>query len=122
MELLTQVEKDFYQISLKGELDASNALLLDEALEKAIACSPGQIWVDCQQLQYISSAGLGVFIYHLPTLSAGNISLVLHQIGPKVLDVFQVMGLDSFFTLMHGHPLESFSGKESRPSNYSVGQ
>lgn len=111
MELLTQIQKDCYQISLKGDLDASNCLLLDEALERAIACSPGQIWVDCQQLQYISSAGLGVLIYHLPTLSAEKIALVLHQMSPKVLDVFQVLGLDSFFTLLPCHPQESTSSQ-----------
>lgn len=104
MELLTALENDCYRIALKGELDASSSLLLDEALEKAIACSPRKVYVDCRELNYISSAGLGVLVSHLPNLAAGDIALVLYQMSPRVRDVFHVLGLEHFLTILPCHP------------------
>jgi anti-sigma B factor antagonist len=104
MELLTHLENECYQIALRGDLDASSSLLLDDALEKAIACSPRQVYVDCQQLNYISSAGLGVFISHLQNLTESNISLTLYQMTPRVRDVFQLMGMELFLTILPCHP------------------
>lgn len=104
MELLTQLENGCYQIALKGDLDASSSLLLDDALERAIACSPRRVYVNCRELNYISSAGLGVFISHLENLTESNISLTLYQMTPKVRDVFQLMGLDAFLTILPSHP------------------
>ena len=104
MELLTHLENECYHIALKGDLDASSSLLLDDALERAIAYLPRQVYVDCHGLSYISSAGLGVFISHLQNLTEGNISLTLYQMSPKVRDVFQLMGLDLFLTILPCHP------------------
>ncbi len=104
MELLAHLENECYRITLKGDLDASSSLLLDDALEKAVACSPLKVQVDCQELNYISSAGLGVFISHLQNLTESNISLVLYQMTPRVRDVFHLMGLGLFLTILPCQP------------------
>jgi anti-sigma B factor antagonist len=98
MKLTTylDLDKSCYHICLCGELDACSSLLLDEAINKAIRKHPSEISVDCQALYYISSAGLGVFISYLQTLSAENISLVLHNLTPAVKSTFDCNGVLSF--------------------------
>jgi anti-sigma B factor antagonist len=98
MELTTHLENNAYTIVLKGDLDASNALVLDQAIDEAYSLSPRQVWIDCGQLHYISSAGLGVLISHLETFSSRRMSLVVSNMSPKISEVFHVLGLDTFFT------------------------
>jgi anti-sigma B factor antagonist len=104
MELLTHLENQCYRIALKGDLDASNSLLLDDALERAVACSPLEVQVNCRELDYISSAGLGVLISHLQNLTDSNISLTLCRMNPRIRDVFHLMGLEAFLTILPSHP------------------
>ena len=103
MELTTHLADNAYTIVLKGDLDASNSLVLDQAIDEAYARSPRQVWIDCGQLQYISSAGLGVLISHLEELSSRHIGLVLSNMSPKIAEVFHVLGLDAFFTRLPDH-------------------
>ncbi len=103
MELTTHLENNAYKIALQGDLDASNSLVLDQAIGQAYSCLPQQIWIDCEQLHYISSAGLGVLISHLEALSSRRINLVLSNMSPKITEVFHVLGLDTFFTQLPCH-------------------
>jgi anti-sigma B factor antagonist len=98
MKLTTylDLEKSCYHICLNGELDACSCLLLDEAMDKAIRQKPRQIQIDCQALQYISSAGLGVFVTYMGSLSSKNISLVLHHLNSSVKNTFDVTRLPGF--------------------------
>jgi anti-sigma B factor antagonist len=49
-------------IAIVGEIDASSSIELDLAIAKSVGEGFKKIIVDCQALEYISSAGLGVFI------------------------------------------------------------
>ena len=65
MEVISKVNDGILRISIIGDLDANGAINLDNLIKKAIEDKFYKIIVDCQQLSYISSAGLGVFIsYH----------------------------------------------------------
>lgn len=93
MEVNAHKEYRTYVIELKGELDALSALLVDQAIEKAIETYPEHLCVDCKELQYISSAGLGVFISHLQNLQGKNIRLSLFNLKPTIKNVFDTLGL-----------------------------
>ena len=47
-----------------GEVDASSSIYLDESISEATN-SYTKILVNCTQLDYISSAGLGVFMSYI---------------------------------------------------------
>ena len=59
-------------LKLTGELDASTALNVDESLNDLIKEGAINIIVDCSNLEYISSAGIGVFIAYLEEISSKN--------------------------------------------------
>jgi anti-sigma B factor antagonist len=100
MEIAIRTEKDHYFVSLRGELDASSSIVLDDALRDAIGLRPLSIQIDCAELTYISSAGLGVFVSYLQELETHTIPLVLFSLRPPVENVFQVLGLDALITIL----------------------
>jgi anti-sigma B factor antagonist len=99
MEIAVAHEDSFYLITIKGDLDASSSILLDNTLKEAVAHNERKILVDCTQLNYISSAGLGVFMSYLQEFENLQTSLILFGISGKIKDVFQILGLDQLLTI-----------------------
>jgi anti-sigma B factor antagonist len=100
MEINTRTENGNYLIWLRGELDASCSILLDDSIRDGLDKNPLSICIDCTDLCYISSAGLGVFISHLQDLQDKSVPLVLFALREPVENVFQVLGLDSLIPIM----------------------
>ena len=85
-------------IKVAGEVDASSSIQLDEEMSKA-AVPDAKIVVDLSELEYISSAGLGVFMSYISDLEANKIKFVLYGLKDKVFQVFQILGLDQLLTI-----------------------
>ena len=93
-------EGDYCFITVVGEVDASSSIYLDEALKQAFGSGAQNILVDCQELHYISSAGLGVFMSYIQDLEATQKKLVLYGMSPKVHKVFEILGLHQLLTIV----------------------
>ncbi len=76
-----------------GEVDASSSIELDNAMKEALETGNHRILIDCSKLQYISSAGLGVFMSYLEEIKQKDILLVIFGLHPKVSHVFEILGL-----------------------------
>lgn len=100
MEISTLQEGKLSILSVNGDLDASSSILLDHAIEQAIVKGIKKLLIDCTKLNYISSAGLGVFMSHLQEFESNQTSLVLFGLNEKVFNVFQVLGLDQLLTIV----------------------
>ncbi len=87
-------------LSLDGELDASSSVLLDTELAKPETLQFQKVLIDCQKLNYISSAGLGVFISHLQQFQDAGVKLVFFNMQDKVHNVFEILGLDALMTIV----------------------
>lgn len=99
MNLTYEVKNDFYIICIDGDLDASSSILLDNALQAAVDNNEKNILVDCSGLNYISSAGLGVFMSRLKDFEHNSIELVLFELNEKVLSVFKILGLNELIKI-----------------------
>jgi anti-sigma B factor antagonist len=95
----TEEEEEFCIIKVEGEVDASSSIYLDNKIGEAIK-SHKKILVDCEDLKYISSAGLGVFMSYINEMEEGEIRMVLYGISDKVKNVFQILGLDQLINLV----------------------
>ncbi len=100
MELVTHIEQDICIILLNGDLDASSSILVDKALQAAMEKKMKYILVNFSLLNYISAAGIGVFISHLHTMQTKEISLVLFDMNLKVRNIFNVTGLDELIPIV----------------------
>ena len=78
----------------KGELDASSSVYADNALEEAIETSSGFVLIDCSELTYISSAGLGVLLAAFQACKLKEMDMVMVNMPPKIRNVFEILGLD----------------------------
>ncbi len=95
MEIISKLNDDALKISLIGELDANGAINLDQIIGKAIADGYYKIAVDCKELEYISSAGLGVFISYISELKTHNGKFVFYHLQKNVESVFHILGLQN---------------------------
>ena len=86
-------------LSLFGEVDASNSVHLDEAIKEIVDAGSKSILVDGAGLEYISSAGLGVFMSYLEDFQDNDIDLKICNLSPKVFEVFKILGLDQLIPI-----------------------
>jgi anti-sigma B factor antagonist len=80
-------------IAIIGEIDASSSIELDLAIAKSVGEGYKKILVDCSALEYISSAGLGVFMSYIEELRDKKIHLILFGMKERVLNTFSILGL-----------------------------
>lgn len=86
-------------LHVSGEVDASSSIELDNAMKQALETGNNRIMIDCSELEYISSAGLGVFMSYLEEINNKRISLVIFGLRPRVSHVFEILGLDQLLEI-----------------------
>ncbi len=98
IEIKNEIDGGWYYIIVKGEVDASSSIHLDESINQATQ-SHNKILIDCTELEYISSAGLGVFMSYINELEDKKINMILFGLSDKVRHVFQILGLDQLLRI-----------------------
>ncbi|WP_296698720.1 STAS domain-containing protein [Algoriphagus sp.] len=84
---------------IKGEIDASNSVMLDQKMLDLKNAGSKSILVDGSGLEYISSAGLGVFMSYLEDFQEEEIDLKIFSLSPRVFEVFKILGLDQLMSI-----------------------
>lgn len=86
-------------LELKGYLDAHTAPKLEDAFQGLLTANRYNIVVNCKDLSYISSAGLGVFMAYIEDVrkNAGDIKLT--NMSPKVYNVFDLLGFPLLYEI-----------------------
>lgn len=97
IEVIT--DNNHRELRVSGEVDAASSIHLDEYLTDSISSGVDIIIVECSNLNYISSAGLGVFMSHLQDLKEKNVKMVIVGLRPKVKNVFSILGLDQLIEI-----------------------
>ncbi len=86
-------------LTLYGEVDASNSVILDEAIQEMVGAGSKSLLIDGKNLEYISSAGLGVFMSYLEDFQEKEISMKIFGLTPRVFEVFRILGLDQLIPI-----------------------
>jgi len=82
-------------LCLKGRFDASQSA----TAERALAQAEGKTVVDFAELQYISSAGLGVLLAAQKRLSQSEGGLKLVNMNDHIRELFELAGFDMVFEI-----------------------
>lgn len=85
---------------LKGFLDAHTAPQLENKLESLVNSGLCQIVVNFKELDYISSAGLGVFMVFIEEIRSKDGDIKLVRMQPKVYTVFDLLGFPMLFEIL----------------------
>lgn len=86
-------------ITLQGSLNAHTFEQLDAIVNQLFKRKIYEIIVNLAQIEYISSAGAGVFIGALVTAQENGGEMVLAQPQKKILEIFELLGLTQIFTI-----------------------
>ncbi len=87
-------------LSLSGFLDAHTFEQLDETISNCFDEDTFKIVADLSGVEYISSAGAGVFIGSLTTAQESGGNIVLVNPTPNVREVFDLLGLSQIFEIV----------------------
>jgi anti-sigma B factor antagonist len=79
---------------LQGRLDFAAAAGLQQQLEQAVAAKPKALVIDCAGLDYVSSAGLRVFLVAARAAKAAGVGFAASALSPSVREVFEVSGFN----------------------------
>ncbi len=87
-------------LALTGFLDAHTFEKLDESINELFDQNVFRLVADLSGVEYISSAGAGVFIGSLATAQESGGDIVLVNPTPNVKEVFDLLGLSQIFKIM----------------------
>jgi anti-sigma B factor antagonist len=87
-------------VATRGRLDALTCGPLQRALADEIENGSRLLVFDCTQLEYVSSAGLGVFIEAVKRLSRMGGRAAFAAVNARVLRVFEISGLVPLFEVL----------------------
>lgn len=91
---------DLEILELSGELDAHTASHLEDALKKLIDEGKHKIIVNCRNLDYIASAGLGVFMAYIEDVRSLGGDIKLTNMNSKVYNVFDLLGFPTLYDIL----------------------
>lgn len=92
---------DAYDVlELTGELDAHTASQLESKLKRLIDQNQHQIIVNFEELDYIASAGLGVFMAYIEDVRTLGGDIKLTNMNPKVYNVFDLLGFPTLYDIV----------------------
>ncbi len=92
-------------LHLHGYLDAHTAPDLENAISRIINKGHSNILVSFKELDYISSAGLGVFMAFIEDVRDKGGDIKLCNMKPKVFSVFDLLGFPLLFDITEDEQL-----------------
>ena len=103
MEITERRTADIVTLSLSGRLDTTTAKTFEAKILAQIESGDRRFIIDLAQLDYISSAGLRVFVFAAKRLASGNGKIVLCALKDPIKEVFNIAGFLSDFPVYSSH-------------------
>ncbi|MCW8803243.1 MAG: STAS domain-containing protein [Ignavibacteriaceae bacterium] len=99
-------------INLKGFLDAHTAPTLENNFTQLINDNKYKIVVNFEDLAYISSAGLGVFMAYIESIRDNKGDIKLTNMSDKVFNIFDLLGFPLLYEIYKNEDeaIKKFSG------------
>lgn len=86
-------------VRLIGELDTTVTTNQVEELNQVLALADKALEIDCEELEYISSAGLRFFMQLKRESEAKGGSIRITHLNEDVNDIFHMSGFQNLFTI-----------------------
>jgi len=100
------IEKTFdgnvWRITLSGEIDIYNSSDMKTLLTKLMEEHTADMHVDCNNLEYIDSTGLGALVGALKNIKSQGKEMHLLNVKPNILKLFRITNLDKVFIIEEG--------------------
>jgi anti-anti-sigma factor len=100
MDIREERKDGFLVLSLEGRLDAVSSKIFEEKVLAVIAGGETRLVIDLSHLDYVSSAGLRVFLVASNRLIPAGGKVVLCSVQEPVKQVFDIVGFYSIFSIL----------------------
>ncbi len=84
-------------IYVKGYLDAHTAPELEKEFNRLLEEKRFEVVVNFEELKYISSAGLGVFMAYVETMRDNSGDIKFSNLKPDVYNIFDLLGFPMLY-------------------------
>ena len=91
---------DISKLYIGGFLDAHTAPELEEAIQQLLEEERYKILVNFTELNYISSAGLGVFMGFIEQIRFNNGDIKMSNMSTKIYRVFDLLGFPTLYDIV----------------------
>ncbi|MCB0280377.1 MAG: STAS domain-containing protein [Calditrichaeota bacterium] len=87
-------------LELNGFLDAHTAPTFEQSIEEQVKAGHYKIIINLSNLEYISSAGLGVFMGFIEDIREHSGDIKICNASDKVYKVFDLLGFPNLFDIV----------------------
>ncbi len=96
----SKVDDDIAKLYPKGHLDAHNVERFEKEMIKLIKKGVYKVVLNCKDLNYISSAGMGIIMGYLDEIreKGGDIKLCL--VNERVYEIFDLVGFTEIYEFL----------------------
>lgn len=88
------------RLILEGEIDAGTSRTLDQAMNQLLTADGSSIVIDVREVSYISSAGIGIFIFFFGELKKLGRKLILLNPTPVVHEILTLLRLEEHIPIV----------------------
>jgi len=96
----SKVEDKMGVIYLKGHLDAHNVGRFEVEILKLIGNNIVKIILNCKELTYISSAGMGIIMGYLDEIREKQGDIKLCSVNKRVYEIFDLVGFTEIYDFL----------------------
>ena len=97
MKTTIQEENNNKVVFFEGRLDTTASSMVQKDLQSLIDNISSDVILDCNQLEYISSSGLRIFLGILKSAKAGNHRVFIRGLKNDLRQVFTMTGFINLF-------------------------
>ena len=100
MDILDKKKGDIVIVSLAGRLDAYGANDVEKKLDLFIDSGQVKLVINLENLEYISSSGLRVFLAALKKVRKQQGDMKLADLKPFIKEIFDIAGFTQLFNIL----------------------
>ncbi|MCE5304533.1 MAG: STAS domain-containing protein [Chloroherpetonaceae bacterium] len=99
LTIISSQDNDICIVQIIGYLDAHTAPALEKEIQQIIDKGFSKIICDCSNLEYISSAGFGVFMEFIEELRTNGGDLKFTGLNAKLKNLYELLGFNVLFEI-----------------------
>lgn len=99
MNLTEKRQEQVIIISIDGRLDTTNYQQLESRILHHLQQNHTTLVIDCSGMDYVSSAGLRIFLVALKKLNAAGGQLALCALRENIKEIFDILGFTGIFKI-----------------------
>jgi anti-sigma B factor antagonist len=99
LKVIKEQDGSNIRVLLSGEIDIYTSQAFKNELNEVVNSCSGDIYMDCKELSYIDSTGLGILVSALKQLQKENNNIYICNLKENIKKLFIITGLDKLFKI-----------------------